>query len=43
MIVLSGNRSGVDDGLVDMVIQDSQPFYIVKDEGFKELVATFQS
>lgn len=28
----------VDDALVDMVIKDSQPFSIVEDVGFKELI-----
>lgn len=34
----SGEQSQIDEDLVSMVIEDSQPFSIVEDKGFKRFV-----
>ena len=34
----SGGKTDVDEALVSMVIEDSQPFTIVKNKGFRKLV-----
>ena len=34
----SGDKNEVDEALVNMVIEDSQPFTIVEDKGFQKLV-----
>ena len=41
IVLSSGDKNDVDEALVDMVIEDSQPFTIVEDKGFRKLVKAY--